>query len=149
MTGRAVLRTTTNKEFRPLKLPCGISNFHSSGSENRTEKSWLRYTGVLHYVHKIVSYIWENTGFCCLLEWPQQGEEMGWQSFMNFNKGSTKSYPLGRNNPRHQEQVAGRQLCRKKPQRCWCTICTGGGNMPIQQKEKANSLQCCRVLLMP
>lgn len=54
MTGRAVLRTTTNKEFRPLKLHCGISNFHSSGSKSRTEKSCLRYTGVLHYIHKIL-----------------------------------------------------------------------------------------------
>lgn len=57
MTERAVLRTTTNKEFRPLQLPCGISNFHSSGSKSRTEKSCLRYTDVLHYVHKIVRYI--------------------------------------------------------------------------------------------
>lgn len=57
MTGRAVLRTTTNKEFRPLKLLCGISNFHSSGSKNRTEMSCSRDTGVLHNVHKVVIFI--------------------------------------------------------------------------------------------
>lgn len=32
---------------------------------------------------------------------------------------------------------------QKKPLRSWCTSCTGAGNGPLQQEEKANSLQCC------
>lgn len=47
MMGKAVLRSRTNKELRPLKLLSVISNFHYSGSKSRTRcpawDFWVTY----------------------------------------------------------------------------------------------------------